>query len=289
MMLDQIKTAALSDFETKRRGQGVTAGTVRRDLACLSSLLTSAGDWESIEDGVNPVPAYLRRRAKRGLKEAPPRTRYLSENGGGPAALETQARTSARRLILAVETGLRRGELFGLTWAQIDFARGRIDTTTRKQRAAGRGTPRSTARARTIVGTAPRRLDVPFVLVNPDTETRYVQMNKGLEAARRRASLPDPRWHDLRRTAGCRWLQRDGKTMAEVSLLLGHSSVAVTEQRYAFLESETVAEFAQRPHKNRITDSGFQDEKANRIMTYTDEIVFSDSVNLGSNPSSPAN
>jgi hypothetical protein len=30
--------------------------------------------------------------------------------------------------------------------------------------------------------------------------------------------------------------------MEEVSILLGHSSVVVTERRYAFLESEAVAE-----------------------------------------------
>jgi integrase len=45
----------------------------------------------------------------------------------------------------------------------------------------------------------------------------------------------------LRRTAGCRWLQRDGKRIEEVSILLGHSSVLVTEQRYAFLEGERIA------------------------------------------------
>ena len=67
-------------------------------------------------------------------------------------------------------------------------------------------------------------------------------MNKGLKRAAERAKIDDLRWHDLRRTAGCRWLQRDGKSMAEVSLLLGHSSVTVTEQRYAFLEAEAVAE-----------------------------------------------
>jgi integrase len=44
-----------------------------------------------------------------------------------------------------------------------------------------------------------------------------------------------------RRTAGCRWLQRDGKRIEEVSILLGHSSVKVTEQCYAFLEAEQVA------------------------------------------------
>ena len=67
-------------------------------------------------------------------------------------------------------------------------------------------------------------------------------MNKGLNGAVRRAKIADLCWHDLRRTAGCRWLQRDGKSMEEVSVLLGHSSVLVTEKSYAFLEAEEIAE-----------------------------------------------
>jgi hypothetical protein len=35
--------------------------------------------------------------------------------------------------------------------------------------------------------------------------------------------------------------QCDGKRIEEVSILLGHSSVQVTEQRYAFLEAERIA------------------------------------------------
>jgi integrase len=66
-------------------------------------------------------------------------------------------------------------------------------------------------------------------------------MNKGLKGAVRRAGIAPLQWHDLRRTAGCPWLQRDGKSMEEVSILFGHSSVQVTEQRYAFSESEKVA------------------------------------------------
>ena len=58
----------------------------------------------------------------------------------------------------------------------------------------------------------------------------------------RRAGITGLCWHDLRRTAGCRWLQRDGKTMEEVSTLLGHGDVKITSQRYAFLVGETVAE-----------------------------------------------
>lgn len=238
--LAAITSAELSAFETARRSQGVTASTIRRDLACLSSLLRSASDWEWIDDGANPVPSYLRRRARRGLKEAPPRTRYLTE--AEEARLLQKASPAVRiAIVLAIDTGLRREELFSLTWPQVDLVRGTVQTTTQTKSGRARHAPLP-ARAGTILGTVPRRLDCPYVLVNPDTGGRYLQMNKGLKAAARRAGIVDVRWHDLRRTAGCRWLQRDGRTMLEVSVLLGHSSVQVTEQRYAFLEADAVAE-----------------------------------------------
>lgn len=238
--LDHVcRRSSLSEFETARRADGVTNGTIRRDLACLSSLLTSCEDWEWIADGGNPVPAYLRRRARRGLREAPPRTRYLQP--AEEAALLAKATPAVRDAItLAIDTGLRLEELFSLTWKQVDMARGLIDTMTKTKSGKPRMVPVN-ARARTILGTIPRTLDQPYVLVNPDTGTRYVQMNKGLKAAARRGKITDLRWHDLRRTAGCRWLQRDRKTMDEVSELLGHSSITVTEKIYAFLVSEDIA------------------------------------------------
>lgn len=237
--LDQIKSAELSAFETARRSEGVTAGTIRRDLACLSSMLTSATDWEWIDDGSNPVPSYLRRRAKRGLKEAPARTRYLRE--AEEADLLQAASPAARDAItLAIDTGLRLNEMFGLTWRQVDLTRGVIITTTRTKSGRKRMVPLP-ARSAQFLARIPRDLEVAWVLINPDTGERYVNMTKGLKAAARRAKLIDVRWQDLRRTAGCRWLQRDRRSMEEVSILLGHSSVQVTEKCYAFLEAEEVA------------------------------------------------
>lgn len=67
---------------------------------------------------------------------------------------------------------------------------------------------------------------------------RYVHMNKGMKAARRRAAIRALRWHDLRRTCGCRLLQDHGMSMECVKEWLGHSSVVVTEKTYAFLEVE---------------------------------------------------
>jgi integrase len=253
MMLHQITSGELSAFETKRRTQAVRPGTIRRDLACLSSLLTSCVDWEWVD--ANVVPAFLKRRAKRGLKEAPPRTRYLSADeerrliaAASPANMRNKSGrqagkwTSAREaIILSIDTGLRREELFSLRWPQIDLERGVILTTTLTKNGRARLVPLP-ERSRTVLGTIPRRLDTDYVFVNPSTGDRFVTMDNGLHGAMRRAKITNLRWHDLRRTAGCRWLQREGKTMAEVSLLLGHSSVKVTEDRYAFLEAETVAQ-----------------------------------------------
>lgn len=238
MTLAQVTSSELSAFETKRRQDGVTSGTIRRDLACLSSLVTSAVDWEWID--ANPVPPYLKRRARRGLKEAPGRTRYLSEDEES-RLLENATSEPRAAMTLAIDTGLRREELFSLRWSQVDQIRGVITTTTMTKSGRARKVPLP-LRSRTILGTLTRRLEWPYVLVNPDTETRYIQMNKGFKAAMRRAGITGLCWHDLRRTAACRWLQRDGKTMAEVSGLLGHSSIQVTETRYAFLDLDAVAE-----------------------------------------------
>ena len=236
MTLDQITSAALSDFETKRRLQGLSPSTIRLDLRCLSSMLTSCVDWEWID--ANIVPAFLHRRAKRGLKESPPRTRYLTE--AEEVALLNAARPELRQaMVLAIDTGLRREELFSLQWWQVDLDRGLITTTTNTKSGRPRVVPLP-ERSCAILAALPRGAD--HVLVNPVTGRRYGDMSEGLASAQKRAGISGGVcWHDLRRTAGCRWLQRDGKRIEEVSILLGHSTVKMTEERYAFLEAEQVA------------------------------------------------
>lgn len=227
--LGQITSAELSEFETRRRTAGVRPGTIRRDLACLSSMLTSAIDWEWIEDAGNPVPSYLRRRAKRGLKEAPPRTRYLTE--AEEHALLAAATPGPRAaMILAIDTGLRREELFSLIWAQVDLLRGVITTTTLTKNGRARKVP-CPPRSAQILAQQPRRLDSPHVLVNDDTGTRYVQMNKGLKAAARRAKITDLRWHDLRRTAGRRSSQCLGLPTARSRILSSRTFIPRNSSR----------------------------------------------------------
>ncbi len=45
LTLDMITTARLSEIEQARLARGVTSATVRRDLACLSSLFSRCEEW----------------------------------------------------------------------------------------------------------------------------------------------------------------------------------------------------------------------------------------------------
>lgn len=239
--IQDVSRGLLSEFETMRRADGVTGSSIRRDLTCLSLVLSYCEEWEWLPEGANIVPAYLRRRARRGLRESSPRTRYLSEAEEAAllAACNEPCRTA---VILSVDTGLRDQELLGLTWGQVDLKHGTITTTTRTKNGKARQIPLLARSAQILAQLGKvKKLGGAYVL-SRDDGSRYGRLNKAFEGACRRAGIGDLRWHDLRRTAGCRWLQREGWSMDTVSMLLGHSSIAVTESRYAFLDSEATAQ-----------------------------------------------
>lgn len=236
--IQQVTTSLLSEFETLRRSEGATAPTIRRDLACLSCLLSYCEEWEWIDDGSNIVPAYMRRRRRKGLKEAEARTRYLSEAEEGAliAAASEPCRTA---IILSIDSGMRDQEVMGLKWEQIDFQNGTIKLTKTKN-GKERYAPLAQRSAQALTR-HPRHIKSPFVFSHDDGR-RYGRVTKAFGTAMKRAGIEDLRWHDLRRTAGCRWLQRDGRSMIEVSTMLGHASVAITERSYAFLDREKTAQ-----------------------------------------------
>jgi len=266
--LHEIGKEELTSFESWRRALGATNPTIRRDLACLSSLFTFCEDREWIDEGKNPVPGYMRRRAKRGLVEAPGRKRYLSEEE--EARLLNAATPAVRTAIMvAIDTGLRDQEQFTLTWPQIDFGRGIIRTTTDTKNGRSRTVPLPARSAQALAQIQAQQAHDKITTLNVfahEDGTRILRQVKGLKAAAKRAGISDLRWHDLRRTAGCRWLQRDKRSMEEVCKLLGQSSVAVTEKSYAFLEEEAVAAqvAAQKP-AHRPVDSGAKSSKNNKV------------------------
>lgn len=255
--LTKIGSAQLTDFVNRRRGEGVSAPTIRRDLNCLSSIMGMCIEWEWIE--VNPVGAFLRRMKRRGLRESAPRTRYLSR-GEEEALIANAAPYVADAIRFAIDTGLRKEEQFSRQWSHIDLGRNEImiHGSTSKN-AKDRRVP-IMPRTRDILEAIPHSEKTAAVFWHNNRgrvdeqrgrrvlkPRRFLTMDRGLKAAAKRAGIVDLRWHDLRRTCGCRLLQDHGLSIEKVSKWLGHSSIAVTERAYAFLHVEQLHKAIKRP------------------------------------------
>jgi integrase/recombinase XerD len=242
--LGKIGSAELVSYETARRKAGVTTSTIRRDLATLSVLFEEAIDAEWI--AVNPVKPYLKKAKRRGLVEAPPRTRYLSleeELTLIHAAREMGKRRPHTRDMLAdfiglsVDLGLRSDELLGLSWRDVHIDRHEVYVQpSRAKSKVGRRVP-ILPRSLLLLRTMRRHPESLYVFWGEHGQ-RFREMWHAFQDAAAHAGIEDVTVHDLRRTCGCRLLQEHKLPLELVSKWLGHSSVKVTERHYAFLEVE---------------------------------------------------
>ena len=240
--LPDITSGRLYEFEMTRYRGGVAKSTIRRDLACLSSLMSSAQGWEWIE--INPVPSYLKARSKKGLKEGAARTRYLS-HAEEERLIAAAPRWLAEMIAFAIDTGLRKEEQFSLQRTHVDFARREIKVAAEIAKSGkSRNVPLLEGTLALLRNRSVLRLS-PYIFTN-NRGIRYSPRSnyilKALKAAAKRAGIDDLTWHDLRRTCGCRLLQDYHLSMQQVRDWLGHSSVVVTEKSYAFLHVDALHE-----------------------------------------------
>ena len=196
--------------------------TVNRFSAVLAHMIQKAVDWKMLDKW--SVPKI------RLMKEENRRLNYLSIEQV-KALLDACNKEIRPIVIMALNTGMRRGELLGLTWDRVDLKHGFIllDKTKSGKR---REIPINET-LHELFRTLPRRLDVPFVFFNPETGKRYQDIGKAFEGACRRAKLVDFRFHDLRHTFASH-LVMAGVDITTVKELLGHVDLKMT-LRYAHL------------------------------------------------------
>lgn len=144
-----------------------------------------------------------------------------------------------RMAAVAVDTGMRLGELLGLPWKDIDLDNGMIHV--RQSYVRGRmDTPKS-GKMRSIPMT--KRVDAalfPYhqrdglVFAQADGSPLTSKMaSTGLIRMNKRTGLKHIGWHVLRHTFASQLVMR-GVPMRHIQQLFGHSSIATTE-RYAHL------------------------------------------------------
>lgn len=217
-----------------------TPRTVNTYLIALSSVMTTARDeWMWIES--NPVAKVKK------LTEARGRVRFLSDDERKRLLTECKASPSKTLypvVALALSTGMRQGEVLGLTWDRVDLKRGRIvleETKNGERRSVplvghAADTLREYRRTR-------RRVDTPLVF--PDaTGERPTEVRMAWRNAVKRAELEDFRFHDLRHSAAS-YLAMNGATLTEIAEVLGHKTLAMVK-RYSHLTEQHTSDVVER-------------------------------------------
>jgi integrase len=190
----------------------VKPGTVRRELSLLHHALDIAMREWGYDLPKNPVclvtPPTVRNARDRRLRSG-------ELERLGEALAKTRTPLLGPIVRFAIETALRRAEILNLQWHHIDFTR-RTAHIPWSKTGISRTIP-LTDNALTILRER-RQVSVGSNVVFPTTP---VALRLAWERLRRRASLADLRFHDLRHEAISRFCEL-GLSLAEVALISGH-------------------------------------------------------------------
>ena len=233
-LIERFKAERMIE-SSKNNGHTISPSTVNRALALLKTLFGKAVEWGRIE--TNPAA-----RVKK-LREPEGRERYLTHEEAGRllAASNPEFR---KILIVALGTGMRRGEILSLRWDDLDLVRG-IITVAMSKSGRSRKIPMSGVVTEALGG-IPRRGE--FVFWNPETKTRLKDVKTAFKATCARAKknpddkkdpgIMDARFHDLRHTA-LSWMFQEGVNIKTVQAIAGHASIEMTA-RYIHDKPENI-------------------------------------------------
>ena len=223
-----------------------------KEIALLKHLLNLAVEWGYLHE--NPT-----RRVKL-LRESNRRLRYLSKEEID--RLTAVASSDLRPIIvMALNSGLRRGEIFDLTWEQVDLKNRVIEIIKTKN-----GEKKTVPINKTLLEEMhrlPRRIDSPYVFPGRKGNRR-TDVKKSFRSAVRKAGLKDFTFHDLRHTFASH-LVMAGVPLPTVAELLGHRSIEMTK-RYSHLSPNHKANAV------RVLDSLSDESKERQSVKEGDSI-----------------
>ena len=132
-------------------------------------------------------------------------------------------------IICALQTGMRKSEIFNLKWSQIDFKQGYIEILKSKSGKA-RKIPIS-SRLDAVLKEILALSSNEYVFVNPETNKPFVDIKRAFATILEKAGIDNFRFHDLRHTVATRMVE-SGADLTVVQEILGHASIQTT-MRYA--------------------------------------------------------
>lgn len=265
--LANISNWDLTKWRTERlkgvSGRALTKASVNRRLMALKAVLSKAVEWGVIEE--NPI-----RQVKPLKLNQDQRVRYLSEDEElrfrkalddrqaeivkerisanswrATREVELLPDLSKRRFvdylkpicILAMNTGMRRGEIFQLEWASVDFKLKQIKIKAASAKSGkSRDIPMNDEVLQTLLTWRNETESESLVFPSPVTGKVMNNIKKSWARFMQLSGIKEFRFHDLRHHFASR-LVMAGVDLNTVRELLGHSSIDMT-LRYAHLAPE---------------------------------------------------
>ena len=236
-------------IEAENQPSGLSAKTVRNINQVISSAMDLAVAQKIIT--TNPTKACeLPKVEHREMQTIPEEQLQAFLN-------EARATGVYEMYYIELATGLRRGELLGLKWQDIDWKNGVIKVKRQIARVDGKivEAPLKTKNSYRTVTISPQAIEV-LREQKRKTNDQYVfpspnggpispdSVNNMLKRVLERAGIPKVRFHDLRHTFATIALQ-NGVDIKTVSGMLGHFSAGFTLDTYAHVTTSAQKEAAQ--------------------------------------------
>ena len=229
--------------------RGLSAGTAVRHFNVMHHMMEKASTIWSKETGLerNPADAVEVRRPddarERYLSEAELRRLKPALDGKrlrkGTKDLNRTTQRMRLVVLLALTTGMRASEIFGLRWPDVMYDEGLLAVRAKLKGGKMRYVP-------LLPEVAGELRHYPAVI----SDDRIFPPRRGAEGKRRRleasfedllkrAKISDFRFHDLRHTFASRYMMNGGD-LYELAKILGHLNIRMTE-RYAKLGRKHIA------------------------------------------------
>lgn len=243
--MDTFSRETIEAYRDLRKDK-VSPASVNRELAYGSHAFSVAINRRLTIQ--NPFKGVKR------LKEAPGIIRYLKADEV-KKLLDAAEDWFRPFLLVALETGCRKGELANLQWKDVDFHAGFFYVLHSKN-GESRAVPMSKKVEKTFRAMT-RHLDHPYVFTwedgkphvlgwdekeNQDADGRPIpgldykgwNLRKALERAKKKSGIKNLRFHDTRHHFGS-WLAMSGVDMERRMMIMGHRTAAMAK-RYTHLE-----------------------------------------------------
>ena len=229
--LFELTPQMIEKYKAKRL-QKLSPATVNRELECLKHMFTKAIDWGYVK--TNPVKGI------KFLKEPPGRMRYLKSEEV-VALLNACADHIRPIVVIALNTGMRKGEILNLKWADTDLKNRKIMVINAKNNES-RVIPINQTLHKDLSNLS-RNINGEYVFPNRDG-LPFGDIQKSFSSALKHAKIEDFRFHDLRHTFGSHMVMQ-GVDLRTVQQVMGHKDIKMT-MRYSHLSPEYVQEAMER-------------------------------------------